>query len=213
MVTYNDTLLKENKVDFRKMNQIALDAAREGYGELFTHIIIDESQDLTKTQLEFIKCIYKDKKYSSLLFVADNTQSIYSHSWLGKGRPYTTLGYDMSGKSRKLSKNYRTTTQISEAAYSLIDKDESIKNNIDYVKPSLIDRHGHAPIYRHFKDRKEHEDFISNEISILKNDYSLSEIAVVAKERRLLENIKVLFLTVKCWIMMMKELLKAMRED
>ena len=64
------------------------------------------------------KCIYNEKKYSSIMFVADNTQSIYSHSWLGKGRPFTTIGFDMSGKSRVLTKNYRTTTQISSAAYN-----------------------------------------------------------------------------------------------
>ena len=58
------------------------------------------------------------------MFVADNTQSIYSHSWLGKGRPFTTIGFDMSGKSRVLTKNYRTTTQISSAAYNLIENDE-----------------------------------------------------------------------------------------
>src|SRR5690606_35501490 len=97
MELFNELLAQQGLVTFVKMNALALaEAEQMDYGK-YTHIIIDESQDLTRLQLEFLKCIYKEKPYSSLLFVADNTQSIYSHSWLGKGRSYTTIGYDMSG--------------------------------------------------------------------------------------------------------------------
>ena len=102
METFNDMLAKEGYVTFKQMNLMALQEAQQINHGKYTHIIIDESQDLTKVQLEFIKCIYREKAYSSILFVADNTQSIYSQSWLGKGRPYTSIGYDMSGKSRML---------------------------------------------------------------------------------------------------------------
>ena len=188
MVTYDALLEKEGLMDFKKMNIIALKEAQQAPIEKFTHILIDESQDLTRVQLEFLRCIYQEKKHSSITFVADNTQSIYSHSWLGKGRPYTTIGYDMSGKSRTLSKNYRTTTQISTAAYDLIENDESIKNNVDFVKPSLIDRQGHSPIYRYFKTKEKQLDFLFEEITTLNNDYNYSNICIVAKEHRLIES-------------------------
>ena len=123
------------------------------------------------------------------MFVADNTQSIYSQSWLGKGRPYTSIGYDMSGKSRILSKNYRTTTEISKAAYQLIENDTSINANVDFVKPSLIDRHGHPPIYRFFTTNQDQINFLLKEIQTLKNDYRYSEICVVAKEKRIIESV------------------------
>ncbi|NLY78537.1 MAG: repressor LexA, partial [Lysinibacillus sp.] len=154
----------------------------------FTHIIIDESQDLSKVQLKFLNALYLKKSYSSIMFVADNTQSIYSHSWLGKGRPYTTIGYDMSGRAKTLSKNYRTTTEISKAAYGLIEHDDNIQNNVDFVKPSLIERHGHAPIYRYFIDDKKQAEFIIEEIKTLEGEYQLRDICIVAKERRLIEN-------------------------
>lgn len=189
MLKYDNLLNEQGYVDFKTMNLIALQEAQQNPMDKFKHIIIDESQDLTKTQLEFIKCIYNEKKYSSIMFVADNTQSIYSQSWLGKGRPFTTIGFDMSGKSRLLTKNYRTTTQISAAAYNLIEKDETIKNNLDFVKPSLIDRQGHPPICKYFKDSAAQMRFIVEEINILQNDYKLSNICIVAKERRLLENV------------------------
>lgn len=188
METFNDMLAKEGYVTFRQMNAMALLEAQQMKPRKYTHVIIDESQDLTKVQLEFIKCIYQEKSYSSILFVADNTQSIYSQSWLGKGRPYTTIGYDMSGKSRILSKNYRTTTEISKAAFQLIENDPTINTNVDFVKPSLIDRHGHPPIYRFFKTSQDQINFLLKEIQTLKNDYEYSEICIVAKEKRLIES-------------------------
>lgn len=190
LMEYYDYLLElEGFIDFKTMNLIALKESQHNPMDKYTHILIDESQDLTKVQLEFLKCIYQDKSYSSIMFVADNTQSIYSQSWLGKGRAYTTIGYDMSGKSRTLSKNYRTTTQISTAAFDLIEHDENIKNNIDFVKPSLIDRQGHPPIYRYFRDKEKQLEFLYNEIEVLNNDYNYSDICIVARNGRTLEDV------------------------
>lgn len=191
MIKFDMILLNKGYVDFKTMNSIAYKEAELYPYKKYKHIIIDESQDLTKVQLEFIKCIYNEKKYSSIMFVADNTQSIYSHSWLGKGRPFTTIGFDMSGKSRVLTKNYRTTTQISSAAYNLIENDESIKNNLDYVKPSLIDRQGHPPIYKYFKDTSSQLQFLIEEIKELSSDYKFSEISIVARETRLIQDIEI----------------------
>lgn len=181
-------LEKESLVTFKQMNLLALEEMRRGNANRYTHIIIDESQDLTRVQLEFLNGLYKEKAHSSLMFVADNTQSIYPHSWLGKGRAYTTIGYDMSGKSRTLSKNYRTTTEISTAAFNLIEADETIQSNVDFVKPALIDRHGHPPIYRFFRKPEQQAKFIADEIALLRNDFALSDICIVARGNRQIES-------------------------
>jgi SOS regulatory protein LexA len=188
---YEEALKQENLVDFKMMNKMALEEVEQSTSKKYTHILIDESQDLSKVQLKFLNHLHADKSYASIMFVADNTQSIYAHSWLGKGRPYTTIGYDMSGKSRTLSKNYRTTTEISKAAYALIEHDEEIKNNVDFVKPALIDRHGHPPIYRFFLNEQQQAKYIVEEINSLKHDYNLKDICIVAKEKRLVENTKI----------------------
>ncbi|MFZ2259016.1 MAG: transcriptional repressor LexA [Clostridiaceae bacterium] len=187
LTTYNRLLEKDGLIDFKEMNILALRQAGRAPITKYTHILIDESQDLTRIQLEFLKCIYQEKKYSSIMFIADNTQSIYSQSWLGKGRPYTTIGYDMSGKSRTLSKNYRTTTEISMAAYGLIEHDENVRNNLDFVKPSLIDRQGHPPIYKYFRTKDKELQFLFDEIRSLLNDYKHSDICIVARENRIIE--------------------------
>lgn len=190
MEVYDALLLKDDFIDFKTMNKIALEQAMKESGSKYTHIIIDESQDLSKVQLKFIKAIHADKPYSSIMFVADNTQSIYPQSWLGKGRAYATIGYDMSGKSRTLSKNYRTTTEISKAAYALIENDEHINGNADFVKPALIDRHGHKPIYHFFEKNTEQTNYLIQEIEQLKRQYSLQDICIVARTKQILTSMK-----------------------
>lgn len=184
---YDNLLIQANLIDFATMNILALIEVEEVNHRKYTHILIDESQDLSKVQLLLLRQLHHEKKYASILFVADNTQSIYSRSWLGKGRAYTTIGYDMVGKSRTLSKNYRTTTEISKAAYSLIEHDEHIHNNIDFVKPALIDKHGPAPVYRYYTTKEEQYNEIVAEINALQQDYELKDICIIARENRLLE--------------------------
>ena len=151
MIQYNDNLKKEKLVDLQDVALMALKQAKREVGEKYTHIIVDETQDLTRVQLEFIKTLYMNRSYSSMLFVSDTAQSIYPEAWLVKGRSFTSIGLDMTGKSTSLSKSYRTTMQIAYAAYSLIEDDKNILEDDNFVKPSLIDKQGVYPVYRGFK--------------------------------------------------------------
>nr|WP_281419864.1 3'-5' exonuclease [Evansella tamaricis] len=90
-----------------------------------------------------------------------------------------------------LTKNYRTTTEISTAAYGLIEQDTNINSNVDFVKPSLIDRHGHPPVYRFFANSGKQLEYLLGEINTLLNDYEHYDICLVAKEKRLIESASV----------------------
>lgn len=181
---YNNKLKENNKIDFQDMALIALETAKKNKMLKYTHILIDESQDLTKVQLEFIKELYNEKSYSSITFVADIAQSIYPQAWLTKNRSFTSIGFDMKGKSTSLSKNYRTTTQIAQAAYSLIECDEEIIGDDNFVKPSLIDKQGLYPVCRTFKSKKEESDFIAMTINKeLLTEYELKDIAIIARKK------------------------------
>ena len=95
MIMYNDYLRKKNLIDFQDMGLIALSQASKKTDKKYTHVIIDETQDLTRVQLEFVKKLYREKPYSSFLFVADTAQSIYPQSWLIRGRSFASIGFDM----------------------------------------------------------------------------------------------------------------------
>lgn len=192
MLQYNENLRKDKLVDFQDIALMALEAVKVKAEKKYTHIIIDETQDLTKVQLEFIKSLYINKNYSSMLFVADNAQSIYPQAWLVKGRSFSSIGLDMKGKSTSLSKNYRTTTQIAQTAYSLIQNDMNIVDDDNFVKPSLIDKQGVYPVYRDCKNKVIEADYISSLINNeLKGKYSYKNIAIISKQKNQLREIKV----------------------
>lgn len=182
MNTYNKILREKSLIDFQDMGAIALDYVNKHNSKKYTHILIDESQDLSRVQLEFLKSLYNEKEYSSITFLADVAQSIYLQAWLTKNRSFTSIGYNMSGKANSLSKNYRTTTEIARAAYSLIEKDEDLINDSNFVKANLIDKHGDYPIYKNFRNSKEEAEYI---FSLVKNNlckkYTLKDIVVVAR--------------------------------
>lgn len=188
---YNERLSKINKIDFQDMALIALESVKDRKVIKYTHILIDESQDLTKVQLEFIRELYNEKEYSSITFVADVAQSIYPQAWLTKNRSFASIGFDMKGKSTSLSKNYRTTTQIAQAAYSLIENDVEIIDDDNFVKPSLIDKQGSYPVTRIFKNKKEEATYIASLIrNNLQKEYSLRDIAIIARKKEQLIEMK-----------------------
>lgn len=188
---YNNKLKVINKIDFQDMALIALETAKKKKILKYTHILIDESQDLTKVQLEFIRELYNEKSYSSITFVTDVAQSIYPQAWLTKNRSFSSIGFDMKGKSTSLSKNYRTTTQIAQAAFSLIEGDEEIIGDDNFVKPSLIDKQGLYPVCRTFKNKKDEASFIATTINEeLLIEYSLKDIAIIARKKEQLIEIR-----------------------
>lgn len=188
METIDQLLLRINQIDMLSANQIALDyVCKHRPSKLYKHIIIDEAQDLTKVQLDFIAALKEEGEDSSILFLMDVAQSIYPHAWLVKGRTFKSIGYDMTGKGYKLSKNYRTTTEISQCAYSLLAQDLSLVQDENFVKPSLIERHGDYPIYRHFSDSKEQSAYVIRLIKALNKTYDLKDMAIVCKFNKSLE--------------------------
>ena len=189
MILYNKKLREAKLCDFEDRALMALDFIKNNTVNKYTHILIDESQDLSKIQLEFLVSLFNyEKTYSSIVFIADTAQSIYEGAWLVKGRSFTTIGFDMTGKSNSLSKNYRTTTQIAQAAYSLIEKDNNITEDDNFVKPALIDRQGSYPVLKSFNDLSSELHYISELISNqLLGKYNYNEIAIIARNNKILE--------------------------
>ena len=190
---YEEFMRKQGFIDFKTSALKVLEAFREGWlkPENYRHIIVDESQDLSRVQLEIIKYLYpSDREDASIIFIADVSQSIYTQSWLS-GQSFKSIGFDMSGKSNILSKNYRTTFEIAKAAYSLIENDENIKENDIFVKPVAIERYGEKPYYKHYNNLEQETNAISKRIKhLITKGYSLKDIVITAANKVCLENIK-----------------------
>ncbi|HBI55905.1 MAG TPA: repressor LexA, partial [Firmicutes bacterium] len=111
-------------------------------------------------------------------------------SWLVRGRSFTSIGLDLTGKGNVLSKNYRTTTQIARSAYSLIAENSEIVEDEYYVEPVLLDKQGQYPVYKHFSSEKNEAEFVAREIGMLLSEYLPGEIIVIARQYRQLEMVQ-----------------------
>ena len=191
MSFYNQQLNSQNYIDFKDMAILALEQAVKKLERQYTHIIIDEGQDLTRIQLEFLRLLYNKKEYSSLTFIADTAQSIYPHAWLVKGRSFTSINLDMVGRSNSLTKNYRTSAQIAMAAYSLLEADRGMVEDEEFVRPSLIDRQGVYPVFKQFQNLQQETNYLLEEItSNLLARYTIQDIVIIAKRKSQLSYIK-----------------------
>lgn len=101
----SDKQLQTSAMVFEKVTQHYNSRAVKPY----THIVVDEAQDLGVAELKMIRALAPAQP-NSLVFVGDLGQRISQEafSWL-------KLGVDVRGRSHALKVNYRTTHQIRKA--------------------------------------------------------------------------------------------------
>jgi len=140
---YRISLSKNNSLDFDDLLLLPVfllrqnDVVRDYWHKRFKHILVDEYQDTNRTQYELIKLIStgntEPKKFfnwedRSIFVVGDADQSIYSFRaadfriLIGFQKDFkTSLNDDTKSSLIKLEENYRSTSNILDAANSLIE--------------------------------------------------------------------------------------------
>ena len=187
---YKLEMMQKQWFDYEDFALLALRAIEDDDSfQHYTHIVVDETQDLSKAELTVITKLV-DSQTNSITLLTDAAQKIYDNGFTWKG-----VGIKIQGRSHTLNKNFRTTVEIAEAAYTLLEKDtDFVQNSEDYVKPEQInkDQHGCYPIYRRFGSLEEGTDYIVEEIKRLKvqTDCNLSEMVVLHRRRGDLSVIK-----------------------
>jgi len=188
---YHQKLEEKGYIDWLKKDLEVLDVNIPEYRK-YTHIIIDEAQDLSKTKLEFIKKLKKDTPNSSMMFLYDSSQSIYENSWLGSGRSFKSLGLDVLGRKTKiLTQSFRTTKEIHSAAHNMLLKDEEIAKQEGFIKPEFLNSNGIKPFFSYSKTFEDQINSVAKLITNLKNKYKYkdNEIMIASKNAKSLEKI------------------------
>jgi superfamily I DNA/RNA helicase len=160
---FNKYLTKKSYIQYDDMSNIVLDRLdklNDTYK--FDYILVDEAQDLSYSQLLLLRNLAKE----SIIIAADHAQKIYKNSFTWK-----ELGINVQGNSSKtLSKNFRSTRQIMELSYSLLEKNKSHKGtDTEYTKAQLPDIEGEKPVILSCKDQKS-EDKVLLELLNQLND-------------------------------------------
>ncbi len=167
-VDFDDLLLKP--VELFKKNKDIL----EKYQERFRYILVDEYQDTNSIQYELCKLL--SKKYNNIFVVGDSSQSIYS--W--RNADYKNiLNFEHDYQNTKvvlLEENYRSTSNILNAANSVI------KNNTEgkVLKLWTSQGEGEKVDYIRVADEIKESEFVVNKIKdLITLGYNYNDFAVL----------------------------------
>ena len=114
----------------------------------FLHVLVDEAQDLTPAHLQLLRALVEPGP-DDLFLAEDSHQRIY-----GKKITLSHYGIQVRGRSRRLTRNYRTTRQNLDVAFGILDPGtyEDMEGQAEehhYVSP----RSGPEPLLLHATDR------------------------------------------------------------
>ena len=170
---YNQALKNRGKVDFDDYAILCLNKIEnESYWDPpYTHIIIDEAQDLSKAQILTIsKLVSQDT--DSISIIADQAQRIYK-----SGFNWAEVGLNVrGGRTIEFKKNYRNTVHIARAALSLLDK-EIDKSEFTKVETALTG--GEKPIVAYFNDFYDQLSYLAEELKKLEDQDNISSTIVL----------------------------------
>ena len=148
---------------------------------IFSHVIVDELQDFSNVELNFIRSLATDGE-NDLFLVGDPLQNIYDRKI-----NFSKAGINIRGKrSKRLRINYRTTEEIKNLAMSVIldekydDFDGEEESKAGYL--SLF--HGPKPVYKLFLSKEEELAAVKEElVSLLEDGVHYNEIVIAARTR------------------------------
>ncbi|WP_191435716.1 3'-5' exonuclease [Flavonifractor sp. An112] len=186
-------LMKENRV--RDINTAMYESTRllltTGKSTRYANIIIDEGQDFSDNAYRLIRAMAGEEHPNDIFVVGDSHQRIYrNHPTLSK------CGINVRGRSSILKINYRTTEEIRKHTFALLNgiSFDDLDDEVDLGDKCQSLTHGEKPVITNFNNANDEFEFIAQEIKSLKaNGVELTDICVVARTKKLVEDYIALF--------------------
>lgn len=183
-IDYDNQLKANDQVDFDDYALLCLRIINSdpNFKRPFTHIIVDEAQDLSKAQILVISQLVSDET-KSISIIADAAQRIYK-----SGFTWGEVGFNVrGGRTIEFKKNYRNTVQIARAALSLLDKED---DKSDFTTVETARKGEELPIVGYFQNRDEQYDYLLQKINKLKADDNINSTVILHRSRSGLNNIQ-----------------------
>lgn len=195
-LTYNNILLKNNVIDFDDIlfyaYKILIDRPKvaSNYTRLYKYIMIDEAQDLNRTQYKIIKALTQG--FKNIMMVGDPDQSIYGFNGSDSSIMTDEFVRDFEPKEFSLNENFRSTSKIIEAAKKI---------QPETISDSVFPLEGEFQI-NSFDDELEEAKWITERInSLLENGSNwkdepveLEDIAIIGRNKYLFNDIEECFI-------------------
>ncbi|MCF8357010.1 MAG: UvrD-helicase domain-containing protein [Melioribacteraceae bacterium] len=181
---YNAELKNRGKIDFDDYAILCLEKIKsfEEFEPPFTHIIIDEAQDLNKAQILTISKLVSSET-NSLSIIADAAQRIFK-----SGFTWGEVGINVKGgRTIEFKKNYRNTVHIARAALSLL-KNEIDKSEFTEVETALSG--GGKPKVGYYSNNSEQLKQLNKELKKLDADDSIKSTIVLHRSNEGVKEIK-----------------------
>jgi SOS regulatory protein LexA len=125
---YNTELENNDLIDCEDISYLALKQAVNTLKGRFTHIIIDESQELSKTQLDFVKALLENKSYTSVMYIVNKSKQDNSKSWFIKGRKQNSMDINSKVKNYILKAVYEASEEGAPVEISHNKVDNSMES-------------------------------------------------------------------------------------
>jgi hypothetical protein len=150
--------------DWDDVSFLALEELENGHPlrSAYHAIFIDEAQDFAPSWMRLTKALLKPD--GSLFICDDPAQSIFcSYTWPQKG-------LSVVGRARTLRVPFRSTREISQAAHSLIEADDTLRQTEDRAEPDFTSYElgsGPLPAVIACKDMAAEVQFVTDKVNEL----------------------------------------------
>lgn len=128
MMSYNETLREQKLVDSKDIILLALKQVQNSKSKKYVHIILDDSQNLTKLQIDFIKTLNSRNSYSTLMFIINRDRQLNPNGWIVKGRKAANLELAEKVKNYSLKKKYIDTIENENHIENINNSKENCTN-------------------------------------------------------------------------------------
>lgn len=163
---YEELKVREGMMDFGDLIVKTLDLFKKRpnvlkeYREMFKYILVDEFQDTNFAQNELAILLASKKKNANITVTGDDDQSIYRFRGAAVSNIVHFRDTYPSAKVVVLTKNYRSTQEILDKSYHLIQHNNpdrlEVVERIDKRLTSQVDEKGEPIVFIH-RERVENE--------------------------------------------------------
>ncbi len=178
--TYQLKLKRNNSVDFDDLLLLPIELFKknedllEKYQDLYRYILIDEYQDTNEAQYILTKLL--SQRYRNITCVGDDSQSIYSF----RGANYKNiLNFEKDYKDAKtilLEENYRSTSNILDAANAVIKNNKQRKDKKLWTSRGIGEK---IKYYRAYNEKDEANYVVKKINELINKGVEYKDIAIL----------------------------------